>query len=619
VLTTSTLAQRRAVQCAGCHAEQAQQFAASVHRRAVRCQDCHGGEDVYELTPELVRQFGIDAAGKRTHLAPASFEHGESYSGKVARPDVPERCGTCHADVERMNPYGLRTDQLSRYWISGHGKRLKQAGDEQVAVCIDCHGSHEVAPVNDARSPTYFRNVPGMCGRCHGDAQRMGAYNLSTLVVEQYRDSVHGRNVLENGDPGSPNCATCHGSHGAAPPGFSDVGHVCGKCHQQIESNFLQSVHGSIPVFPRCIGCHTAGGERHNHRIENASVATDELVELYEQVRAQLGAADPNALKAAFSARVDARGHGLKLDSVCATCHVPDRQDPHARFLEGSDQAARQRGRDLAEALHDAQFQYARAAERVARVGRGVLLVTDEALQAEDAKTEVMSLYAFIHTLKKPDVQARAQKVAEISAAVHEALDQKEAGLAWRRWVLTPVWLFIAVFSVLMYRKYRELKRAYVQKPGGSKPGGDAPPSAGRRRLLNGLLSVMGSATVLALLWPAAVYVLPARRRGGASERVSAGKSEGWNVWEMRKVSFGGKAVAVLRTDKAFRAYSLVCTHLGCIVHWSQSKRTFQCPCHAATFDDEGQVVAGPPPGPLPEYGVSEVQGEVMVMEVLEG
>jgi len=123
----------------------------------------------------------------------------------------------------------------------------------------------------------------------------------------------------------------------------------------------------------------------------------------------------------------------------------------------------------------------------------------------------------------------------------------------------------------------------------------------------------MGSLTIVGLLWPAIAYVLPVRKRGGAMDRVSAGKENGWAEWEGRKVAVTDKPVLVVRTDKGFSAYSAVCTHLGCIVHWNQGKREFECPCHAARFNALGQVIAGPPPTPLPPYSASVVQGEVVV------
>ena len=42
-----------------------------------------------------------------------------------------------------------------------------------------------------------------------------------------------------------------------------------------------------------------------------------------------------------------------------------------------------------------------------------------------------------------------------------------------------------------------------------------------------------------------------------------------------------------------------VCPHLGCSVKWNAQEDLFQCPCHRGIFDAEGNVIEGPPPGPL--------------------
>lgn len=41
-------------------------------------------------------------------------------------------------------------------------------------------------------------------------------------------------------------------------------------------------------------------------------------------------------------------------------------------------------------------------------------------------------------------------------------------------------------------------------------------------------------------------------------------------------------------------ALSPVCTHAGCIVNWNQVEKSWDCPCHGARYDIEGNVLTGP-------------------------
>lgn len=65
------------------------------------------------------------------------------------------------------------------------------------------------------------------------------------------------------------------------------------------------------------------------------------------------------------------------------------------------------------------------------------------------------------------------------------------------------------------------------------------------------------------------------------------------------KVSFGGY---VIKTGGQLLVLSLTCSHLGCSVQWTPSKKTFNCPCHGSIFNIDGHVVHGPATAPLSHY-----------------
>lgn len=60
-------------------------------------------------------------------------------------------------------------------------------------------------------------------------------------------------------------------------------------------------------------------------------------------------------------------------------------------------------------------------------------------------------------------------------------------------------------------------------------------------------------------------------------------------------VQSGLKKLAVYRDEQGVvHAHSAVCTHLGCIVRWNATEKTWDCPCHGSRYGGTGEVLHGP-------------------------
>jgi Rieske Fe-S protein len=72
-----------------------------------------------------------------------------------------------------------------------------------------------------------------------------------------------------------------------------------------------------------------------------------------------------------------------------------------------------------------------------------------------------------------------------------------------------------------------------------------------------------------------------------------------------------GNAI-IVNVSGQWKVFSAPCTHRPCIVSYSGT--SIYCPCHGGTFSTaNGAVTGGPPPRPLPEYGVQIMNGDVYV------
>ena len=361
------------------------QFSQDIHaQKGLTCASCHGGDPT---------KADMDAMSKAA-----------GFRGKIQRKQIPELCGHCHSDGAFMRKYNpsLRTDQLAQYKTSIHGKLLLQ-GDTKVAVCIDCHGVHDLRPASDPRSPISPLNVAKTCSRCHSDAKYMQGYGIPTDQYAKYTRSVHHEAMTVRGDLSAPTCSTCHGNHGAAPPGVDSVRNVCSNCHVFQAQMYDKSTHKMAfqsAGLPGCVVCHS------NHDV---SRPTD----------AKLGTGP---------------------EGVCMRCHEPG---------DSCDQARAKMLQDLTQ-LDDA----IKASDRVLGIAESSGMEVSEARTEQDqARDSLIKARVTIHSFKtdlvEQDIQAGLKIAAKTQAEGKAALaerDRRRRGLG-----LSVGFILIVLLGLRLY------------------------------------------------------------------------------------------------------------------------------------------------------------------------
>jgi predicted CXXCH cytochrome family protein len=159
--------------CATCHPTISEAYAKSVHGNALLteqnqdvpvCTDCHRSHNI------------ADPKDKAWLMS------------------TPSLCGKCHSDTKLMAKYGLSTAVLSTYLSDFHGttasfggKGKKDAGKGPVvALCVDCHGIHDIGKVTGKSAPAFQANLVKTCRKCHEGASE----NFPAAWLSHYEPSV---------------------------------------------------------------------------------------------------------------------------------------------------------------------------------------------------------------------------------------------------------------------------------------------------------------------------------------------------------------------------------------------------------------------------------------------
>lgn len=124
-----------------------------------------------------------------------------------------ESCASCHAvffDKTRHSVHAAASD----------------AGMEQAAVCVDCHGAHDIRRLTDPDTRKLLEEnrtwIAATCSKCHN------------AIYQKYATSVHG-SALFNNNTDVPTCIDCHGVHNIEDPRTAQFRlkspSICAKCH----------------------------------------------------------------------------------------------------------------------------------------------------------------------------------------------------------------------------------------------------------------------------------------------------------------------------------------------------------------------------------------------------
>lgn len=135
-----------------------------------------------------------------------------------------------------------------------------------------------------------------------------------------------------------------------------------------------------------------------------------------------------------------------------------------------------------------------------------------------------------------------------------------------------------------------------------------------RRDLLD--LALVSTAAVVgaAIVGPLAVYLGTPPARAPLAD-VAVAKAETIPIDGSRSRVLDGEEILIIRTaPDRFHAFSGLCTHSRvCSLGWDPKSHRIVCPCHRGAFDLQGNVVAGPPPRPLPRREIVVRDGTLYV------
>jgi predicted CXXCH cytochrome family protein len=283
-------------------------------------------------------------------------------------------------------------------------------GDAKTAACASCHGSHDIRSAKDVKSKVYASNLPGTCATCHSNVNYMKPYKIPTDQYEKYTKSVHGIALLQKHDQGAPACNSCHGNHGAMPPGVESISKVCGTCHALNADLFSSSPHKKAfddRKLPECETCHG------NHEI---IAATDKLL-------------------------------GITPEAVCSRCHN-ERQN-----VRGYQVAKTMRG--LIDSLELREQQAQKLVDEAEQKG---MEISEAKFKLRDVRQARLQSRTMVHAFNEEKFKEVVDNGIKISGLIGEESKLAIHEYYFRRFGLVVSTFIITILAISLYLYVRRLE-----------------------------------------------------------------------------------------------------------------------------------------------------------------
>lgn len=229
------------VNCTGCHGNHSIKSptdpATPLHftRSTEFCGKCH----TKEMADHKVSEHSVQYAAHNPNSPTCIYCHNNPITkGNKTTPiqlklNQEKLCLSCHLHISALD--NKFANSLVNYEKSVHGSAVLK-GNTEAAICVDCHGTHNLQKANKKDSWIHPKNVPNVCGKCHDK------------VTDEYMKSIHGV-ALKDGNMDSPGCTYCHGEHD-----IKNVPDIPHKVFSESGMNFNIVVDNKM-VY--CVACHT--------------------------------------------------------------------------------------------------------------------------------------------------------------------------------------------------------------------------------------------------------------------------------------------------------------------------------------------------------------------------